>query len=343
MPDNIVLVTGAGGFIGSNVVANLASNGTQVVACDRFSYDGSWRYLAPYLVHDILTPPELSPWLARHTNSIAAIVHMGAISATTETDMGRVIADNIRSTLDLWAFAATYDVPFIYASSAATYGDGSAGFVDDDSPEALARLRPLNLYGWSKHFVDRRIVDDVKNGRATPQKWAGLKFFNVFGPNEGHKGAMRSVVHQMYPTAARGEKVRLFKSHRSDIPDGHQTRDFVYVKDCCRVVQNILAAPQVAGIYNVGTGKARTFEDLARAVYLAVGHEPTIEYIDMPMPLRDRYQYFTEADASKLAASGLAPTFASLESSVADYVTSYLASDPSQRASISDHTEERTT
>jgi ADP-L-glycero-D-manno-heptose 6-epimerase len=258
---------------------------------------------------------------------------MGAVSSTTETDVDKIVASNVRLSLDLWEYAVAQQISFIYASSAATYGNGDQGFVDDDSPEALAKLRPLNAYGWSKHVVDRRIVDDRESGRPTPPRWAGLKFFNVYGPNEGHKGSMRSVVHQIYPIAAAGHPVKLFKSDNPDYADGGQLRDFVYVKDCATVIRNMLEAPSLSGLFNVGTGKARSFKDLARAVFQAADREPQITYFEMPKALRGRYQYFTEADTSKLRHAGLAPDFHDLESGIGDYVRSHLLYEESTEAS----------
>jgi ADP-L-glycero-D-manno-heptose 6-epimerase len=319
-----ILVTGAGGFIGSNIVCDLASRGANIVACDWFRHPDSWRYLSRALVHDIVRPEDALAWLSHHEGHVSAIIHMGAISATTETDLEAIIRDNVRSTLDLWAYAADRQVTFIYASSAATYGDGSRGFVDDDSPEGLARLAPLNAYGWSKHLVDRRIVDDVAKGRATPPRWAGLKFFNVYGPNEAHKGSMRSVVHQAYGAVAKGQPVKLFRSDRATVADGGQLRDFIYVRDCCAVIRQVLDKPRVGGIFNVGTGTARSFADLAVAVFSAVAERPRIEYIDMPASLRGTYQYYTEADTAKLRTAGLAPAFHNLEGGVEDYVRCHL-------------------
>jgi ADP-L-glycero-D-manno-heptose 6-epimerase len=322
-PD-LLLVTGAGGFIGSNVACALAADGRSVVACDTFAHDQAWKYLAPALIHDVIGPDQTLAWLSTNAERVSAIVHLGAISSTTETGLNQFITNNIRLTLDLWSHASAHSTTFIYASSAATYGDGSNGFLDDDSPSALASLRPLNPYGWSKHVVDRRIIDDVARSRPVPARWAGLKFFNVYGPNEGHKGSMRSVAHQLYPFAAAGESVKLFKSDNPAYADGGQLRDFIYVKDCCAVVRNMLAAPALSGIFNVGTGTARSFADLATAVFRAVDREPRIEYVDMPSALRGRYQYFTEADTSKLTAAGFAPSFHDLESGVADYVHTHL-------------------
>jgi len=322
---DIVFITGAGGFIGSNLASSLSRDGHSLVLCDTFAHDSAWEYLAPLAAHDIVLGDEAMTWLSDHEGEVAAIVHMGAISDTTATDLPALIRNNIRFTLDLWDYAARADCVFIYASSAATYGDGSAGFRDDDSSAALAALRPLNAYAWSKHVVDRRIISDVESGRPAPRRWAGLKFFNVYGPNEAHKGAMRSVVHQLYPKLAAGEPARLFKSYDARYPDGGQLRDFVYVKDCCAVVQNLLGAESLRGLFNVGTGAARSFAELASSVFAALGLEPAIEYIEMPASLRDRYQYYTQADISKLTSSGLAPPFHTLEAGVADYVQGYLA------------------
>ena len=324
MSENLALVTGAAGFIGSNIAADLARD-HDVVVCDTFGETDQWRYLARSRLHDVIRPEAVLHWLERHAERVTAVVHMGAVSATTERDVDRIVAANIRLTLDLWELCARHGVPFVYASSAATYGDGSRGFVDDDTPQGLARLEPLNAYGWSKHVVDRRIVDDAVNGRPTPPRWAGLKFFNVYGPNEGHKGSMRSVIHQIYPVAMRGEAVRLFKSDHPDYADGGQLRDFVYVKDCAAVVRAMLAAPQLSGVFNVGTGTARSFADLATAVFAAIGREPRIEYIDMPEALRGRYQYFTQADTTKITQTGVAAAWHDLESGVGDYVQSHLA------------------
>ena len=318
--DGLVLVTGAAGFIGSNIALALAREGRDVVLCDDFGRDGRWMNVRDGTFHDIVTISGLFPWLARHEGRVGGIIHMGAISATTETDVDRIVALNVRCTLDLWAFCARTGVPFVYASSAATYGDGSAGFDDEQTQEALARLKPLNAYGWSKHFVDRRVLKDRDAGRPTPPSWAGLKFFNVYGPRETHKGSMRSVIHQIWPKAARGETINLFRSDNPDYDDGGQLRDFIHVDDCVRFALNALPTPGLGGIYNVGTGQARTFRDLALATFAAVGREPQIAYIDMPKALRGRYQYFTEAQTARGVAAGLAPNYRSLEDGIADYV-----------------------
>ena len=319
------IVTGGAGFIGSNIASSLASDGGDVVVVDWLEVGDKWRNIASTRLHDVVTPSELPAFLAKHSDDIQGIVHMGAISATTERDGDRLVSQNIRLTLDLWDWCTAQAVPFIYASSAATYGDGSGGFDDDWQGEALAKLQPLNGYGWSKHFVDRRIAHDVALGRPTPPKWAGLKFFNVYGPNEQHKGSMRSVVHQIYPKIAAGEAITLFRSHHPDYADGGQMRDFVYVKDCVAVIRWMLNHSFTPGIFNIGSGSARTWLDLAHAVYAAAGKQPSISFIDIPEAIRDRYQYFTQANMARLKAAGCGHNFTSLEDGVRDYVETYLA------------------
>ncbi len=247
---------------------------------------------------------------------------MAAVSATNEPDIDRYVANNIRLSLDLWNWCAAYATRLIYASSAATYGDGATGFCDDETPAALARLRPLNAYGWSKHVVDRRAVDDAFRSRPIPPQWAGLKFFNVYGGHEAHKGDMQSMVSKLAPIVRAGGRVTLFKSHHPRYADGGQLRDFVYVKDCAAVVRWLLANPAVNGLYNVGSGVARSFRDLVQAVGDAVGRDPEIGFIDTPVSLRAQYQYFTQADLTKLRAAGFRGAFHSLEAGVRDFVES---------------------
>ena len=317
---DLILVTGGAGFIGSNAANTLAENGYKVVISDWFGEDQRWKNIAPAVIHDLVRPEDLSAWMRANGDQLGGIVHMGAISATTEQDVDKIIENNIRLSLDLWDYACREDVAFVYASSAATYGDGTAGFVDDDSVAGLANLAPLNPYGWSKHLVDRRIAADVVAGRKTPSVWAGLKFFNVFGPRESHKGGMRSVIHQIWPLAAQGETVRLFKSDNPDYADGGQLRDFIHVDDCVHVIRTALAQQSLGGVFNVGTGQARSFEDLALATFKAVGRDPKIEYMEMPDKLRGRYHYYTHADTTRLKAHQLAPNFKSLEDGVGNYI-----------------------
>lgn len=318
--DDLIVVTGGAGFIGSHIVSHLAEAGLRVVITDRFGSGDKWRNIAAARLYDVLRPDMLSEWLERHSGKVAAIVHMAAISSTTEPDIDRFVASNIRLTIDLWEWCAANETRFIYASTAATYGDGSAGFSDDQSPAALAALRPLNAYGWSKHLVDRRVAEDVVGGRPSPPQWAGLKFFNVYGPNEAHKGDMQSLVGKFCPIIEAEGIVTLFKSHNPRYRDGGQLRDFVYVKDCVATVGWLLHNPTITGLFNVGTGAARSFLDLVNAVAAAVGHPPKVRFVDTPAELRDKYQYFTQANISKLRASGFNKPFHSLEEGVRDFV-----------------------
>lgn len=317
------LVTGGAGFIGSNLVAALAARGGEVAVCDRFGTDAKWRNIASHLVACAFPPEDLPAWLGR-APKLEAVLHMGAISATTETDADLTIRTNLALSLALWEWCAKAGVPLVYASSAATYGAGEAGFDDDPSPQALARLRPLNLYGWSKHAFDRRVADLVGRGRPRPPQWAGLKFFNVYGPNEYHKGAMISVVKRKADEIAAGTAATLFRSARPDIADGAQARDFVWVGDCVSVMLWLLDHPAVSGLFNLGTGRARTYLDLAHAVFSAMGRRPEIRFVDMPGNLLGQYQYFTEARMERLRAAGYAAPFTSLEDGVRAYVERHL-------------------
>lgn len=318
---DLFLVTGGAGFIGSNIVLDLAREGARVVVCDLMRSGEKWRNLAAAPLHDLIRPEALFDWLARHRDRLSAIVHMAAISSTTETDIDRIVAANIRLTLDLWEWCAAQRVRLLYASSAATYGDGTGGFADDESPAGLAKLAPLNAYGWSKHLVDRRIAADVAAGRPVPPQWAGLKFFNVYGVNEAHKGPMQSVASKILPTVEAGGTVTLFKSHDPRYPDGGQLRDFVYVEDCVAIVRWFIANPKANGLFNAGSGKARSFADLVAAVGAAVGRKVEIRYVDTPVEIRDKYQYFTEAEMGKLRRAGFAEPLHSLEDGVRDFVS----------------------
>jgi ADP-L-glycero-D-manno-heptose 6-epimerase len=318
--DRLYVVTGGAGFIGSNIAAALAARGERVVVVDRLGEGDKWRNLAPLVLHDVVRPDAFRAWLEANGDQVAAIAHMGAVSSTTERDGDRLVSENVRLSLDLWDWCAARQVPFVYASSAATYGDGLEGFDDDGSPEGLARLKPMNGYGWSKHMVDRRIALDVAEGRPVPPVWAGLKFFNVYGPGEASKGDMRSVALKLYETLSAGGRATLFRSHNPDYADGGQLRDFVHVADCAAVVLWILDQTRFSGLYNLGTGQARSFLDLATAVFKAMGRSPEITYVDMPEAIHGRYQYFTEARMERLRQAGYAAPFLSVEDGVAAYV-----------------------
>ena len=328
---NLILVTGGAGFIGSNIVAALSERGEKIVICDWLEQGEKWKNVAKSVVSDFVDPDHLESWLHKNDSRLRAIIHMGAISATTETDGDLILKRNFNPTRNLWRFATENATPFIFASSAATYGNGAAGFDDNESEAVLATLQPLNLYGWSKHAIDKFIAREIARGAMTPPQWAGLKFFNVYGPNEYHKGGMKSVIAQSYPKIAAGEAVTLFKSHNPDYEDGGQLRDFVYVKDCVDVVLWLLDNGSVSGLFNLGTGKARSFKDLAAATFKAANKPEKINYIDTPVEIRDKYQYFTEANMQKLRSCGFGGNFHSLEDGISDYVTNYLAKDDPYR------------
>lgn len=316
------IVTGGAGFIGSNILKGLEEKfeGEKLVVVDRLRDKEKWKNIAKREISEIIHPDDLMYFLDYNAKNVKAVIHMGAISATTETDADKIIENNFILSLNLWHWCTKYKVRFIYASSAATYGNGSNGFEDSYSIESLKKLQPLNAYGWSKHLFDRKIVREIESGNDAPPQWVGLKFFNVYGPNEYHKGSMQSVISHIFPYAKDGKKFSLFKSHRPDYKDGEQSRDFVWVGDCVKIIMWLLDNPSVNGIFNVGTGKARTFNDLAIATYKSTGHEPNLNYKDTPESIRDKYQYFTEADMSKLRAAGYDNHFTSLEEGVAAYV-----------------------
>ncbi len=323
----MIVITGGAGFIGSNMLAALEARGIHdLVVVDHLGCGDKWRNIARRALADVIVPEQLFAFLDANRSRVWMVIHMGAVSSTTETDADRILANNFRLSLLLWGWCTRNRVRLIYASSAATYGNGSAGFKDDfGSAQALARLRPLNAYGWSKHLFDRWVRRHLAEGRTGPLQWVGLKFFNVYGPNEYHKGAQASVVAQIFPAIAMGEPCRLFRSHHPDYPDGGQKRDFVFVDDCTDIMLWLIDRPHVNGLFNVGTGQARTFLDLALAVYRAVERPPHIQFIDTPLLIRDKYQYFTQADMRRLRAAGYDKPFTVLEEGVARYVTGYLA------------------
>jgi ADP-L-glycero-D-manno-heptose 6-epimerase len=319
----VIIVTGATGFIGSNIVADLNSAGrSDIILVDDLGATGKWKNIAKRRFHDLILPSELTPLLGKLSGA-DVVYHMGANSSTTAVDGDAILLNNFRTSKNLWEWCSRTRTPLIYASSAATYGDGAMGFEDDQSLAALDALRPLNLYGWSKHAFDKWAVAQSESGHAPPQ-WCGLKFFNVYGPNENHKGEMRSLVSKNTAAVAGGNVIPLFKSHRGDFADGQQLRDFVYVKDCTRVMFWLAGQPQISGLYNLGTGIARSFVDLVHAIGTALKKPVNIEFIDMPESIRANYQYFTQAHIVKLRDAGYTQAFHSLEEGVADYVLQYL-------------------
>lgn len=318
------LVTGGAGFIGSNLVAELTQAGHEVAVCD-YVDESNRANLDKRGPLEIIHPDDLLTWLDTGKAAPRAIFHMGAISSTVERDVDKIMRNNYLLSLRLWERARKAQIPFIYASSAATYGDGEAGFDDDNDPDALLRLKPLNPYGWSKLMFDRAAVQMAAQGNAPPQ-WAGLRFFNVYGPNEYHKGGQRSVVPQFWQQIHETGKARLFQSHDPDYDHGGQLRDFVHVSDTVSVMLWLAQTPEVSGIFNLGTGQARSFDDLARAIFDTLARPADIEYIAMPESVRNQYQYFTEARMDRLRRAGYDKPFISLEDGVRSYVGTYLES-----------------
>lgn len=318
----MIIVTGGAGFIGSNLVAGLEEAGiTDLVICDTLGTGDKWRNVAKRELRDIVAPDKLFAYMDEHKNEIAMVYHLGGVSSTTESDADRVISNNFNLSRQIWHWCAANGVRLVYASSGSTYGEGAGGFVDDDSPEGLAKLRPLNPYGWSKHLFDRRMARVRKNGgEPLPPQWVGLKFFNVYGPNEYHKGDQMSVVSKLVPQVEVGASVRLFKSTNPQYKDGEQKRDFIYVRDCVDVMIWLYQNKNVSGLFNLGTGQARSFNDMANALFKAFGKAPKFNYIDMPEGLSARYQNFTQAEMAKLRAAGYDKPFTSLEQGIESYV-----------------------
>jgi ADP-L-glycero-D-manno-heptose 6-epimerase len=327
--DARVLVTGGAGFIGSALVWALNRRGCdKIVVCDILGTNEKWRNLTPLRFTDYVEAADLLPRLQSGAlGKFDLVLHMGACSATTEKDATYLIKNNYEFTKDLAAWSLAKKTRFVYASSAATYGDGSVGMKDDDSK--LDTLRPLNMYGYSKHLFD---LHAKRAGFLN--KIVGLKYFNVFGPNEDHKGDMRSLVHKSFAQVHNENLIRLFKSYRKDFRDGEQKRDFLYVKDAVAMTLHLAANKKARGLFNIGSGAARTWIDLANSVFAALKREPEIEFIEMPETIRDKYQYFTQADISRLRAAGYQEKITSLESAVTDYVRNYLVPDTRLDSSI---------
>jgi ADP-L-glycero-D-manno-heptose 6-epimerase len=320
--DARVLVTGGAGFIGSALVWALNRRGCDnIVVCDILGANEKWRNLTPLRFADYVEAADLLPRLQSGAlGKFDLVLHMGACSATTEKDATYLIKNNYEFTKDLAVWSLANKARFVYASSAATYGDGSQGMEDDEAK--LDTLHPLNMYGYSKHFFD---LHAKRTGFLN--KIVGLKYFNVFGPNEDHKGDMRSLVHKSTAQVQAEGLIRLFKSYRKDFRDGEQKRDFLYVKDAVAMTLHLAANKKASGLFNIGSGEARTWIALANSVFTALDKKPKIEFIEMPETIRDKYQYFTQADISRLRATGYKEKIISLENAVADYVQNYLVSD----------------
>ena len=321
----MIIVTGGAGFIGSAFIWKLNQEGRDDIAIvDQLGTDDKWKNLVNRRFIDYIHKDDFLEMIDtdRVPFKVDALIHMGACSSTTERDADYLWHNNYVYTKLLAEWALNHSIRFIYASSAATYGDGTQGFSDDH--KLIKDLKPINMYGYSKQIFDLWVLRN-----SLEKKIAGIKFFNVFGPNEYHKGDMSSIIFKAFHQITRTGKVQLFKSYKKDYRDGGQMRDFVYIKDCVNAMWWLLKNPKVNGIFNLGTGKARTWNDLIKAVFTAVKKKTNIEYIPMPEALRNQYQYFTEAQMSKLKKAGCPVKFSTLEDSVRDYVVNYLQkSDP---------------
>lgn len=318
----MIVITGAAGFIGSCMVQKMNEMGhNDLILVDDFTKEHKKRNWIGKQYADKINRNDFFAWAEVNARCIDFVIHLGARTDTTEMDWAVFEELNVSYTQRMWDFCTRHRVPFLYASSAATYGAGERGYRDDERD--IPVLQPLNPYGKSKNEIDKWILKQTN----TPPQWAGFKFFNVFGPNEYHKGRMASVIFHSFHQILETGRVKLFRSHRPDFADGEQKRDFVYVKDVVKVLHGFTEQNYPNGIYNLGTGCARTFLDLATATFRALGKSPVIDYIDIPADIRDKYQYFTEADMHKLRSVGYRDAFYSLEDGVTDYVSNYLEKD----------------
>ena len=322
----VYVITGGAGFIGSNIAAALDQQGADIVISDWMgASDFKWRNIAKRRLLDVIPPEATGAFLDANQEKIGGVFHMGAVSTTTETDIDAIVRNNIRLSIDLWTWCSQAKIPLVYASSAATYGDGREGFLDRFDADYLSRLRPLNAYGWSKALFDRWVQHAVATGAPCPPRWAGLKFFNVYGPNEYHKGGQRSVAAQLHAQIRESGRVRLFRSENPDYPDGGQLRDFVWVGDCVQIALWALQEPGAqSGLYNVGSGTARAFLEMAKIMFAEMGVAPDVEFIDLPAALRGKYQYYTCGSIDKLRSAGYAPPSTRLEDGLRLYVRNHL-------------------
>ena len=315
----MILITGGAGFIGSNLINSLLTkNLSEIVSVDDKNFVNQSYFINKNFSR--ILPVELNNFLKKNKKKIKTVVHLGAITSTTERDINLIVKNNLELSINLWNWCEYNKKRFIYASSAATYGNGSNSFDDDESNDYLSKLIPLNLYGWSKHIFDRQIFNKKKK----PLQFVGLKFFNVYGPNEFHKNEMRSVILKIYEKISNNLQVNLFKSHNVKFKDGEQLRDFIYVKDVISILEWFLSNPKINGLYNVGTGKPRSFNDIAKSIFKNTNKTSNIKYINTPMKIRKQYQYYTKANIKKLRDCGYKKSFFSLEEGIKNYIRGYL-------------------
>lgn len=315
----MIVVTGAAGFIGSCLISKLNSeNYKAVIAVDKFDNEAKNKNLVGKTIKEQVDRNQFFEWFDKHHEEVEFIFHIGARTDTTEFNIDIFNELNLNYTKKLWQYCCKYHIPMVYASSAATYGGGEFGY--NDSEEIIPQLKPLNPYGESKNDFDMWALQQEEK----PWFWAGLKFFNVYGPNEYHKSRMASVIYHAFNQIKATNQMKLFRSHRSDFKNGEQSRDFIYVKDVVEVLMFLMEHRKNSGIYNLGTGKARTFLDLTRNTFKGMNKEESISFIDTPVDIRDKYQYFTEANMQKLRDIGYAKPFHSLEDGISDYVNNYL-------------------
>ncbi|MAR64271.1 MAG: ADP-glyceromanno-heptose 6-epimerase [Rickettsiales bacterium] len=315
----MILITGGAGFIGSNLINSLLSkNFSEIVSVDHKNFINQSYFINKKFSR--ILPVELNSFLKKNKKKIKTVVHLGAITSTTERNVKLIIENNLELSIFLWNWCEKNNKRLIYASSAATYGDGSNSFDDNESDDYLSKLVPLNLYGWSKHIFDRLILRKKKK----PSQLVGLKFFNVYGPNEFHKSEMKSVILKIYEKVSNNLQVKLFKSHNVKFKDGEQLRDFIYVKDVISILEWFLDNPKINGLYNVGTGKPRSFNDIAKSIFKNTNKATSLKYINTPPKIRKQYQYYTKANIKKLRDSGYKKSFFSLEEGIKDYIREYL-------------------
>jgi ADP-L-glycero-D-manno-heptose 6-epimerase len=321
-----IVITGGAGFLGSNLAHDLAELGQyRIVIVDMLEQGNQWQNLVRVPADEIVSPANFFYWLEDYGDAVEAIIHLGGVSASTEQNLGLMMESNHQYPLLLWRWCANHGKRFFYASSAEVYGAGELGFDDTLDITALRQLRPLNPNGWSKKLFDLYAAQAAGRGDKLPTQWVGLRFFNLYGPNEYHKGAQRSVLLQIFEDASKGIPAKLFKSAHPNYPDGGQKRDFMYVKDAVKVMRWLLENPQVSGIFNIGTGTARSFNELAQVVFGVLGRSPAVKYVDMPSHVVERqYQYLTEAKLDRLRAAGYQEAFATLEEGAADYIEHFL-------------------